>query len=58
MSLRLEVSKRNYELESLKARVKPKQVKDHPLKNQNNEGEAGNKAGGFGAGGANMRIVT
>ena len=51
MSLRLEVVPRNYELEKLKARMKPKPVRDHPLQNQ--EGAAAAQgARGFGAGGA------
>ncbi len=54
MSLRLEVTQRNYELERLKAKQKPRAVRDHPLMNQ--EGSAGR--GGFGGGAAQLRIDT
>jgi len=56
MTLRLEVAERNYELERLKARQKPRPVRDHPLINL--EGGAGAQRGGFGGGAAQMRIDT
>ena len=58
MTLRLEVAKRNYELEQLKARQKPRPVRDHPLQNIEGgaAGGAGPRAGGFGGGAAQMRI--
>ena len=56
MSLRLEVAKRNYELESLKARLKPKQVGDHPLINQEGQAAGAKGPGGFGGTGAQMRL--
>ena len=41
MTLRLEVAARNYELESLKARQKPKATRDHPLMSTNEQGAIG-----------------
>ena len=58
MSLRLEVAPRNYELERLKARQKPRPVQTHPLVNVEGAGGANAPRSGFGAGGANMRIDT
>lgn len=58
-SLRLEVAKRNYELEQLKARQKTRPVRDHPLQNlEGGNAGAGASRPGFGGGAAQMRIDT
>ena len=59
MSLRLEVAKRDFELERLKAKQKTKQVRDHPLINQDGGAAAAGQAGrGFGGGPGLMKIDT
>jgi len=55
MSLRLDCSKRNYELEMIKHMCKTKPVRDHPLILSDGAGAAAANRGGISAFGAQKR---